>query len=621
MNKPILTLLSLISISATSVLQAAETPEKSPFMRLSVNWQPNKTDIQNAKKAWATLHAWQKDKPATSRKLHVVYVTFRDRPALPNYRERYDHILKNIQAYYADQMQAIGYPPLTFQLDLDERGKLIIHDAHVDKPMSEMTVRNSGGISREAAKKVLASKGIDIDKEHTLIVCQLPDGVGPYYGGGFSHQGSGWTCDIDGLDPANFNDLSPQPNARYGGSRGRNATVYIGGTAHELGHAFGLPHTGNGWDYPNAGRSLMGNGNHTYGQELRKEGAGTFLSPTDAMKLASVPLFSGVEFPFPQDARPGRWCGRYVAGNFEELKAISLPDGLTLKGKVQMTRPAYGLVVHLDPPGNSDYDTNAVCTALNPDGSFEVTIRRPDFRQGSLEMRIAVLNCDSTRYMLTVPVNCTSKGYQVPLLEPTICFSSVKSLWSAGKNELALQKLQELEARNDLAPETKALIPAMKKAIQPGNPPVQKAASLPESVKKIALSDVKAESVKVGYAIPYWNTVCPCDFGPVPCFKNSGYANNFIVAHAPASLVYHLDGKWKQFKADVGMPIGASGSVAFEVVADGVCVAKSPVMMDGESYPLSVDISGAKTLEIRITDGGNGNGSDWSVVANGELSR
>ena len=36
-------------------------------------------------------------------------------------------------------MQANGFPPLTFQLDLDERGKLVIHDAYVDKPMSEMS--------------------------------------------------------------------------------------------------------------------------------------------------------------------------------------------------------------------------------------------------------------------------------------------------------------------------------------------------------------------------------------------------------------------------------------------------------------------------------------------------
>ena len=60
-----------------------------------------------------------------------------------------------------------------------DRGKLVIHDAYVDKPMSEMSVQSSGPVSREAARKVLASQGIDIEKEHVLVVCQLPDGVGP----------------------------------------------------------------------------------------------------------------------------------------------------------------------------------------------------------------------------------------------------------------------------------------------------------------------------------------------------------------------------------------------------------------------------------------------------------
>lgn len=33
----------------------------------------------------------------------------------------------------------------------------------------------------------------------------------------------------------------------------------------------------------------MGHGNSTYGNELRNEGKGAFLAPTDALKLASVP--------------------------------------------------------------------------------------------------------------------------------------------------------------------------------------------------------------------------------------------------------------------------------------------------------------------------------------------
>ena len=158
------------SASRASV-PASSDREGAEFTRLPVSWTVNPRDAANARAAWKTLSAYHQGKPKSSRKLHVVYVTFKDRPALEGYRERYDHILKNIQAYYADQMQANGFPPLTFQLDLDERGKLVIHDAYVDKPMSEMSVQSSGPVSREAARKVLASKGIDIEKEHVLVVC------------------------------------------------------------------------------------------------------------------------------------------------------------------------------------------------------------------------------------------------------------------------------------------------------------------------------------------------------------------------------------------------------------------------------------------------------------------
>ncbi len=325
------------SASRASV-PASSDREGAEFTRLPVSWTVNPRDAANARAAWKTLSAYHRGKPKSSRKLHVVYVTFKDRPALEGYRERYDHILKNIQAYYADQMQANGFPPLTFQLDLDERGKLVIHDAYVDKPMSEMSVQSSGPVSREAARKVLASKGIDIEKEHVLVVCQLPDGVGPYYGGGFSHQGTGWTCDQEGLDPASFLDTEMMQGGRFKVTRGKNATIYIGGTAHELGHSFGLPHTGDGWNYPDAGASLMGHGNSTYGDELRHEGKGAYLAPTDALKLASVPLFNGVETELPADASFGRMLGKYVPGSFERLEAIPVKDGLRLKGRVQIGR-------------------------------------------------------------------------------------------------------------------------------------------------------------------------------------------------------------------------------------------------------------------------------------------
>ena len=540
-----------------------------------MSWTVNPGDAANARAAWKALSAYHQGKPKSSRKLHVVYVTFKDRPALEGYRERYDHILKNIQAYYADQMQANGFPPLTFQLDLDERGKLVIYDAYVDRPMSEMNVQSSGPVSREAAKKVLASKGIDIEKEHVLIVCQLPDGVGPYYGGGFSHQGTGWTCDQEGLDPASFLDTEMMQGGRFKVTKGKNATIYIGGTAHELGHSFGLPHTGNGWDYPNAGDSLMGHGNSSYGNELRNEGKGAFLAPTDALKLASVPLFNGVETELPADASYGRMIGKYVPGSFERLEAIPVKDGLRLKGRVRLTRPAYGIVVHLDPPGGSDYDSNAVGASLNGKGEFDLTICRPGYRGGFIEMRVAVLNCDSTRSMITLPVWMDAQGAKTPSLAQTVYFPSLEA--------------------------TPAQIPA--------------------ETASVSLNDCKPSVAQVGWAVPLWDVLFPSDLGPVPFFRTIGKPERFILAHAPAVFSYDLDGRWKEFRADVGLPFGSRGSVKFGVYLDGKKLVETPVLKDGSSVPVKAAVEGGRKLEIRVDDAGDGNAADWGIIANGILTR
>lgn len=602
--------------------QSSSAKEGAAFSRLPVSWTVNPSDAAAARTAWKTLSAYHQGKPRSTRKLHVVYVTFKDRPALDGYRERYDHILKNIQAYYADQMQANGFPPLTFQLDLDDRGRLIVHDAYVDRPMSRMNVQNSGPVSREAAKKVLASKGIDMEKEHVLIICQLPDGVGPYYGGGFSHQGTGWTCDQEGLDPSNFLDTSMMEGGRFKVTRGKNTTIYIGGTAHELGHAFGLPHTGTGWDYPEAGESLMGSGNSTYGNELRKEGKGSFLSPTDALKLASVPLFNGVETELPGDAFYGRMMGKYVPGSFESLDAFPVKDGLRLKGKVRLTRPAYGIVVHLDPPGGSDYDSNAVGTALNDKGEFDLTICRPGYKGGFMEMRVAVLNCDSTRSMASFPVWLDGQGARVPSLAQAVYFGNVQNLWIRGSLEEANKALADVERLHGARPEVKEWLPVWKRTLE-RKAPVQEftPALVPADTVQISLNACKPSVAQVGWAVPMWDVLFPSDLGPVPFFKTIGKPERFILAHAPAMFSYDLGGAWKKFRADVGLPFGSRGSVRFSVYLDGKKLAETPVLKDGSSVPVEVAVDGGGKLEIRVDDAGDGNTADWGIIANGVLSR
>ncbi len=588
-------------------------------------WQANPVNLFYAEEAWKTLCAYHKNLPASARKLHVVYVTFKDRPALPDYKERYDRILKNIREYYAAQMKANGFPPLSFKLDLDDKGKLIIHDAYVDQPMSTMTVQSSGPVSREAAKKILAAKGVDIEKEHVLIICQLPDGIGPYYGGGNSRHGTAWICDQEGLDTTNLSNTAPMPGSRYGGSVGRNASIYIGGTAHELGHSFGLPHTNTG-GYPHSGRSLMGDGNATYGEELRQEGLGTFLYPSDALILAGAPIINGVEVDIPSGAGAGRLPGLYAPGAFESIGIKNNPnaDTVTLTGRVRLDRPAYGLVAHADPAGHSDYDAHANGVALNEGGSFEIEVPNPlgRGRNGFFELRLSVLNCDSTRSLFVMPVWKEEQGFFMPCLAQLTYFTGVQSLWRNGKTQEALALLNQLTQQHGQEKPFREWLPVWQRALRGQyDAPAALLSAVPEDKRRISLHDVQPLKAQVGWGMPMWDVLYPSELGPVPFFIKSAKPKRFIFAHAPAVFAYDLGGAWDKFKAVFGLPIGASGSVRFSVWLDGKQLTKTGVLRDGNSTCVELDVKGAKMLEIRVDDGGNGNGGDWGIIADAELLR
>ena len=103
--------------------------------------------------------------------------------------------------------------------------------------------------------------------------------------------------------------------------------------------------------------------------------------------------------------------------------------------------------------------------------------------------------------------------------------------------------------------------------------------------------------------------------------RTIGRPERFILAHAPAVFAYDLNGAWKEFRADVGLPFGSRGSVRFGVYLDGKKLFESPVLKDGSSVPVQVAVEGGKKLEIRVDDAGDGNTADWGIIANGVLAR
>ncbi len=128
--------------------------------------------------------------------------------------------------------------------------------------------RNDGDKVRREVCDALRAEGMEPDRETILIFQVLLGGrdgraveVGPYAGGGGPGGGTAWVYDDERVDARLL--PSREPGGWYNGpcSIGRFNTHYIGGVAHELGHAFGLPHDSErASERRIRGRSLMGGG-------------------------------------------------------------------------------------------------------------------------------------------------------------------------------------------------------------------------------------------------------------------------------------------------------------------------------------------------------------------------
>ena len=114
---------------------------------------------------------------------------------------------------------------------------------------------------------------------------------GPFIGGGNGVKGSALVYDSPQMDVRFHVSNQPDPFTP-GKSLGDFNSRYIGGAAHELGHAFGLAHDAESErGRSKLGKSLMGRGNHDYGEELRGKSRGAFLSAASAFPLSLHPLF------------------------------------------------------------------------------------------------------------------------------------------------------------------------------------------------------------------------------------------------------------------------------------------------------------------------------------------
>ncbi|HMB95430.1 MAG TPA: NPCBM/NEW2 domain-containing protein, partial [Tepidisphaeraceae bacterium] len=92
--------------------------------------------------------------------------------------------------------------------------------------------------------------------------------------------------------------------------------------------------------------------------------------------------------------------------------------------------------------------------------------------------------------------------------------------------------------------------------------------------------------------------------------------------HANSSITYNLNSHYTSFLSDIGVDdeVGSAGSVDFQVYLDKVKVYDSGVMTNStKTKSIKLDVTGKKSLQLVVTDGGNGNASDHADWANARL--
>lgn len=592
----------------------------SGFLLLFCACIPSRASSPGVESARAILDSWHADQPEPGeRTLHIVAWRSQDRDFAPDHGARLQRIMEDIRDFYAGEMERHGFGRRTIRLAYDTGGKLIVHKV-TGSGRHEDYGKPDGQTIREECLPVLRAAGIDADRETILIFTNLVEWdsdtltfthKSPYYAGGGHRSGTAWQLDSAELDTVNLDKTSPMiEDGEYGHiSLGRHNSIFIGGIAHELGHALGLPHCrARAGEDPEGRTALMGLGNRTYAEERRGEGPGTFLTFAHALRLASHPQFSGSVKGLNLPAR----------ASLAERKIEVGEDGRSFqfRARVESPIPVYAAIAYLDPEGGGDYDSRTVVSIPDRDGRIDLACG-PDAlvpgKRGTLRVVTCLVNGANSTEQHDYRVNDDGR---VDLETMRISFAFAPFLDAVeSKDRAAAESLAQAwpaETREG----------RIARSILGGRfgdaPPALRASEIPSQQRNIALSHLAPTEVSVGWGRPAYDHLPRRD---ALLLAGGELFETGIYAHAQARHVYDLKGgEWRTLQGACGLPAGG-GSVVFVVIADGREVFRSNRLEGGRIARFEIDLSGVERLELRTEDGGDGKASDWGLWLGVELGR
>lgn len=575
-----------------------------------------KIELQKAKAAHEVLDAWHQHQPVPAKRvLHIVCWTPADRELPDNYQVRLTRIMKHIQNFYLREMERFGFEGRTIGLPFDDRDQLVLHTVRGQHGTNHYT-KSSGNEIRKECLPTLKKAGIDAERETIMIMCNLATWdqqklrfkhESPYYAGGSFRSGTAWQLDSPELDSKNLVLKTPMIfDGEYGRiSLGKHNSIFIGGIAHELGHALGLPHCRARPDEAVRGTALMGSGNRTYGDELRGEGRGSFLTLAHALRLASHPQFSGSVKGLQQQAR----------AFIDDLTITSERKAIHIEGVVKGSPPIYAVVAYFDPDGGGDYDSTTATAIPAGDGRFE--IYSDALRAGKKgQLRLFPLHANGSaagqmsrtpfRYSYLVAKDGTP---DVTTIQTRLTLKPFLDSLVNGDRKTASEFAEKLKPGKASAIANTLL-----------NPPRATAspAGYDRSAKSVSLTILKPRLARVGWARPMVNRVP----NQSVLLESAGEIfENGIFAHAPSRYEYELGKTWEKITGKVGIASGNRGSVQFEIVGDGKSLWKSKVIREGTLVEFDVPVSGVNELDLLANPTSDGSRADWGLWLEPMLKR
>ncbi len=613
-----LPLLTLVLLSAHFLkADPTEAAKSDPVVKKTLRaGEPAEADLQRSR---SLLQAWETTSPQKSpRLMRIVYWSPVDREPQPEFRPRLTRVMQSIQAFYAREMASWGFPGRSIQLELAADGLLNIHLAKGKLKSEDCSEAdsNDGQEIRRDSLQALKTAGMDGDKETMVIFCNLADWDpekrimghhSPYYASGDSRRGTAWQVDSPLLDAASLGVKDQLLQDRQYGkiSLGKYNSIFVGGVCHELGHALGLPHCKEcPLDRATRGTALMGSGNRTFGDELRGEGRGSFLTLPHSLKLAAHPQFSGSTKQIET---------RAVAA-FSTWKLAPTADGLSVSATVQANLPVHAVLAYADPAGGADYDSEIACAVPQADGSFSLVLPRPEKKNTRATLHFVAVCANGAAsagvwsaqaFTLQAQILGDS-SYDISKAAETLDLKENLPAFRAGKlTDAALAKL---------SPPLQAVFKRLQAADSTDGKPTPAAA--PEATKSLPLSDAAPRTAKTGWGGPHYDRTN--EGGPL--IGPDGLLAHGLYAHADSIYEYDLGGKWTSLNGLGCLLQDAQGSVQATILGDDRTLWDSGPLKPGDGKSFTLDVKGVTTLKLQIK-GLKGNNGAWSAWGEPILQR